>query len=281
MPPENQSGSTAARVPGKAGVNLPLMAISFPGMAMIQQERIRKAKDWELARLRWIKEGLHMSVRGALVTVVAALPASELKNSLLRHLGWAVGDRVHIGPCLVFRVDHVDIGGGAYIGSFNVIRDLAALALGEYAEICHWNWVTASRRLGEAGADCLLHLGPHSNITSRHYIDCSGGVRVGTHTSIGGSRSTLITHGISWKKSAHTFSPIEIGDYCLISSNVQIAPGTVVGSRIVVGMGATLAGRLLDPGLYMQSRATLVKSDLNGEYFRREEGHIDTVQAHA
>jgi hypothetical protein len=45
--PENQSGSTAAKVPGKAGVNLPLMAISFPGMALIQQERIRKAKDWE------------------------------------------------------------------------------------------------------------------------------------------------------------------------------------------------------------------------------------------
>jgi acetyltransferase-like isoleucine patch superfamily enzyme len=222
-----------------------------------------------------------VSVRNALVIVVAALPASELKNALLRRLGWAIGDGVHIGPCLVLRVGHVDVGGGAYIGSCNVIRDLAALTLGEHTEIMHWNWVTASRLLGEAGAPCLLHLGPHSNITSRHYIDCSGGVRVGTHTTIAGVRSALLTHGISWKSSAQTFSPIEIGDYCLISSNVHVSPGTVVGNRIVVGMGATIAGRLLDPGLYIQSRAKLVKSDLGGEYFRREEGRIDTIQAHA
>jgi acetyltransferase-like isoleucine patch superfamily enzyme len=225
--------------------------------------------------------GLHVSIRSALVTAVAALPASELKNSLLRRLGWVIGDGVRIGPCLVSKIDHVDIGDGAWIGPFNVVRDLAALTIGEHAGIVHWNWVTASRPLREAGGAGLLHLGPHSAITSRHYIDCSGGIRVGTHTTIAGERSTLLTHGISWKSSAQTFSPIEIGDYCLISSNVKVAPGAIVGNRIVVGMGATIAGRLLDPGLYVQPRATLVKSDLDGEYFRREEGHIGTIQARA
>ena len=168
-----------------------------------------------------------------------------------------------------------------------VVLPREALTLGEHTEIMHWNWVTASRLLGEAGAPCLLHLGPHSNITSRHYLDCSGGIRIGTHSAIGGARSTLFTHGISaptWpartlrKSNTHAFRPIEIGDYCLISSNVQVSPGTIVGSRIVVGMGATIAGRLLDPGLYMQPPATLVKSDLGGEYFRREEGHVNTIQ---
>lgn len=222
-----------------------------------------------------------MSVRGALVAIVAALPAGEWKNFLLRLLGWTIGDKVHIGICLVFGVDRVDIGSGAYIGSFNVLRDLAALTLEEYAEIGHWNWVTASQRLGEAGAPCRLHVGAHSNITSRHYIDCSGGISIGTHTAIAGVRSTFLTHGISWKSSAHTFNPIEIGDYCLISSNVHISPGTVIGSKVVVGMGATIAGKLLEPGLYMQSRAALVKSDLDGEYFRREIGHVDGVEARA
>jgi hypothetical protein len=47
-PPESQSGSTAAKgVPGKPAVNLLLMAIRFPGMALPQKWRIRKAKDWE------------------------------------------------------------------------------------------------------------------------------------------------------------------------------------------------------------------------------------------
>ena len=220
-----------------------------------------------------------MSLRSALVIVVAALPASELKNSLLRRLGWAIGGGVHIGPCLIYMVDHVDIGDGAGIGAFNVVKDLAALTLQEYAVIGHWNWVTAARSLREAGAPCVFHLGAHSAITSRHYIDCSGGIRVGTHTTIAGVRSTLVTHGISWRSSAQTFSSIEIGDYCLISSNVQVSPGTVVGSRIVVGMGATIAGRVVDPGLYIQSRATLVKSDLDGDYFRRAQGHVAAIQA--
>jgi acetyltransferase-like isoleucine patch superfamily enzyme len=220
-----------------------------------------------------------VSLRGALVIVVAAFPASELKNSVLRRLGWAIGRGVHIGPCLVLNVGLVDIGNGAGIGAFNVLKDLTVLTLKDHAVIGHWNWVTACRALGEAGASCLLHVGAHSAITSRHYIDCSGGIRVGTHTTIAGVRSTLVTHGISWRSSAQTFRPIEIGDYCLISSNVQVSPGTVVGSRIVIGMGATIAGRIVDPGLYIQSRATLVKSDLDGGYFRRAQGHVAAIQA--
>ena len=220
-----------------------------------------------------------MTARGALVLVVALLPASRFKNAVLRHLGWSVGERVHIGPCLVVNVDRVDIGSGAGIGAFTVVKDLATLTLGENAVIGHWNWVTASPLFSQVGAARVLRLGPHSAITSRHYVDCSGGVRIGTHTTIAGMRSTLFTHGISWKNSAQTASPIEIGDYCLISSNVQISPGTVVGNRIVVGMGATIAGELLEPGLYMQPRATMVKSELGGEYFHRAEGRVLTFQA--
>lgn len=228
-----------------------------------------------------------MSVRDALVTVVAALPPSELKNALLRRLGWAIGDGVRIGACCVFRVGHVDIGSGAYIGSFNVIKDLAVFTLGEHAVIVHWNYLTAARRMAEAGAPRLLQLGPHSGIMSRHYMDCSGGIRVGTYSGIAGVRSTFITHGASaWHWPARTlrnstdptFDSIEIGDYCLIGSNVQVSPGAVVGSRVVVGMGATIAGQLLDPGLYMHSRATLVQTDLRLPRRHRKEGHVDTVQ---
>jgi acetyltransferase-like isoleucine patch superfamily enzyme len=217
-----------------------------------------------------------VSGRSVLVAITAALPASEMKNRLLRRLGWNIGEAVRISPCLVSNVDHVGIGGGARIGPFNVLRDLASLTIGEHARIGQWNWVTASRPMREAGGPALLHLGAHSAIASRHYLDSTGGIRIGTHTIVAGIRSTFITHGISWKSSTQTFSPIEIGDYCLISSNVQVASGAVIGNRIVVGMGATIAGQLLESGLYVQTRATLVKTDLDGRYFGREEGFIET-----
>ncbi|MDD4866690.1 MAG: hypothetical protein PHQ28_06045, partial [Mycobacterium sp.] len=165
-----------------------------------------------------------MNMRGALVTIVATLPASKLKNSLLRRLGWAIGARAHIGPCLVFSIGSVDIGDGAWIGGLNVVKGLTTLTLGPHAVIVHWNWVTAYPAFSEVGAPCSLHMGAHSAITSRHYIECTGGIRVGSHTTIGGERSTFFTRGVSWRNNAQAYNPIEIGDYCLITSNVQVCP---------------------------------------------------------
>ncbi|MBJ7339108.1 MAG: hypothetical protein JHC64_15525 [Mycolicibacterium sp.] len=147
--------------------------------------------------------------------------------------------------------------------------------MGDYARIGQWNWITASRPIRDAGGDGLLVLGAHSAVTSRHYVDCTGGVRIGTHSTIAGIRSTIFTHGISWKSSTQTPNAVEIGDYCLISSNATVTPGSVVGSRVVVGMGATVAGQLTEPGLYMQPRAALVKTDLAGRYFDRARGFVD------
>jgi hypothetical protein len=65
----------------------------------------------------------------------------------------------------------------------------------------------------------------------------------------------------------------------------QVARGAAaivaISDAFIEQLDAWVGGRLLDPGLYVQPRATLVKSELVGDYFRREEGHIDTVEAHA
>ncbi|KAA0098112.1 hypothetical protein CIW49_15775 [Mycolicibacterium sp. P1-18] len=216
-----------------------------------------------------------MSARSILVAVAAAMPAGRVKNGVLRRLGWFIGRGVRLGPCLVLSVDEVRLGDGAFVGPFNVMRELASLTLDEHARIGQWNWITASRPMREAGGAGRLHLGAHSSITARHYVDCTGGIRIGTHTTVAGIRSTLFTHGISWKSSTQTSNAIDVGSYCLISSNVTVAPGSVIGDRIVVGMGATVAGQLSEPGLYMQPRATLVKTDLAGSYFDRERGFVE------
>jgi acetyltransferase-like isoleucine patch superfamily enzyme len=213
-----------------------------------------------------------------MIIALAMLPASRWKNAALRRLGWRIGRRVELGPCLVIRIDEVQISDRARVGPFNVFRDLARLDLGEGVLIGQWNWFSASSHMRHAGGPGTLELGPQSSITSRHYVDCTGGVRVGAYSTIAGERSTFVTHGISWVSSDQTYDSIEIGDFCLLSSNVQVAPGTSVGDRIVVGMGSTIAGKLTEPGLYVQPRAALVKRDLAGQYFERQLGSVASVR---
>jgi acetyltransferase-like isoleucine patch superfamily enzyme len=221
---------------------------------------------------------MNVNMRSIVVALVALLPSSRLKNVALRQMGWVVGRDVVMGPCLVIHLDDVQIGDGVNIGPFNVFRGLARLELGKDVRLGQWNWISASLHMRQLGGPGQLRIGAQSALTSRHYVDCTGGVRVGAYTTIAGERSTFLTHGISWVSSDQTFRPIEIGEFCLLSSNVQVAPGAVVGDRVVVGMGATISGDLLEPGLYVQPRATLVKPNLAGQYFERQQGHVDSVQ---
>lgn len=219
-----------------------------------------------------------MDIRTALVAIFALLPASRFKNTMLRRLGWTIGLGVRLGPCLALRVRVATVGDRADIGPFNVLRNLARLEIGPGARIGQWNFLTASHHMTVAGGPGSFMLGSEASLTSRHYVDCTGGVQIGAFTTVAGERSTFITHGISWVTSDQTYGAITIGEFCLLSSNVQVAPGSNVGDRIIVGMGATIAGELAEPGLYIQPRAELVKRDLKGAYFDRRLGSVESVR---
>lgn len=216
--------------------------------------------------------------RSALIALIGLSPNSRLKITLLRTLGWQVGRGVHIGPVFVWSVDDVRLADESRIGSFNVFRGLSLLRLGERSRIGQWNWISAAAPLRLAGASGSLTIGEHSALTSRHYLDASGGIDVGAFTTIAGVRSTFITHGINWRKGAQTFKRITVGSHSLISSNVNFAPGASVGDRTVIGMGATVSGSLSEPGLYLADRAALVKEGLSGAYFERQTGFVSSVE---
>lgn len=219
-----------------------------------------------------------MDIRTALVAIFALLPASRFKNAVLRQLGWSIGLGVRLGPCLALRVGTAAVGDRANIGPFNVLRNLTSFEIGPGARIGQWNFLTASHHMTASGGPGSFVLGSEASLTSRHYVDCTGGVQIGAYTTVAGERSTFITHGISWVTSDQTYDAITIGEFCLLSSNVQVTPGSTVGDRIVVGMGATIAGELSEPGLYIQPRAELVKRDLKGQYFERRLGSVESVR---
>jgi UDP-3-O-[3-hydroxymyristoyl] glucosamine N-acyltransferase len=210
-----------------------------------------------------------------LVAAVGLWPASSFKNWALGTLGYTVARSARIGPCLILGVNSIILKKNASIGPFNVFRDLESVHMDEFAVIGQWNWVSAAAPLVAAGGSGSLSLGQHSALTSRHYVDASGGISIGSFSTVAGVRSTFITHGIDWKTSEQTTRGIEIGEYCLVSSNTSIAPGTRLADRCVTGMGATLAGELTESeSLYVAPRAGMVKTQLSGEYFRRSEGFV-------
>jgi len=207
--------------------------------------------------------------------LVALAPASRAKNFLLRRCGWNVDPRARVGPVLMHRVAAATLGPGSRIGPFNVFRDIEELVLERDAVIGQWNWISASRELVAAGGTARLAMGESSALTSRHYVDASGGVTIGRFTTVAGVRSTFITHGIDWTTSKQRTRPITIGEYCLIGSNATVAPGTSVPDRVVVGMGSTLRGRLpSENAIYHGGSVPVANVGLEGEYFTRAIGFV-------
>lgn len=214
-------------------------------------------------------------LRHGLTTLVCALPPSRLKNQALRGLGHKVDPRARIGCVLAIRVNEISVGKNSSIGHLNVFRDLSSLVLGESATVGQWNWISASAPLVASGAPGLLAMKRHSALTSRHYLDASGGIHIGAYTTVAGVRTTIVTHGIDWGEGAQRTSPVTIGDYCMIGSNAIVTPGCTVGDQIVTGMGACLVGEVTESGaLYVSDRASVVRRGLKGKYFERETGFV-------
>lgn len=212
----------------------------------------------------------------------AVLLPWRLKSLLLRHaLGWSLHPTSRIGLSLI-DATNVRLGPGARIGHFNVIRGLTHLDMGEAAIIGNWNWFSAASMFLERDKATRivsfrgLRLASESSITSRHYIDCSGGITIGHHTIVGGVRTTILTHQIDPAQSRQTTSGVSIGSYCFVSSNVTVVPGASIGDRVVVAMGATVVGSLEEgAALYGGVPARVVRRGMDdARYFRRAHGFV-------
>lgn len=221
-----------------------------------------------------------LKVRGmklkAMTLVAGLLPSGKFKNGIFRRLGHDVHPDADIGPCLLLGVETLRMRRQSRIGTLTAIRGMVTVDLGASARIGQLNWISSAPDLRLVPSSGTLVVGEHSAITNRHYIDCSGGVRIGSHTTVAGVRSTLITHGIDWRISEQSVAAINIGSYCIVSSNVNLTPGTTVPDRSVVGMGVTIDKNLgAESGLILADRGALVKRDLRGAYFSRNIGVVD------
>jgi acetyltransferase-like isoleucine patch superfamily enzyme len=191
--------------------------------------------------------------------LVLALMPGFLKRPLYRWLfGYRIGKRVRLGVSLIdareceiadcVRIGHLNliigvgklsIGDHAKIGYLNVIRGGDEVSIGRYAEIMRLNEINSiPDPIVVNPTDPRFLLGDGAIITAGHKIDFTDRVTIGRRTILGGRNSSLWTHNRQRTR------PIEIGELSYIGSEIRVAPGGVIPSRCIVGIGSVVTGKI-------------------------------------
>ncbi|MDT5156655.1 MAG: hypothetical protein QOC61_479 [Acidobacteriota bacterium] len=192
------------------------------------------------------------------LATVAAMPGF-LKRPLYRWLfGYRIGRRVRLGFSLIdareceidddvcighlnlfVGVGRLTLGDHAKIGHLNVIRGGDEVRVGRYAEIIRLNEINSiPDPLVVNPTDPRFHLGDGAIVTAGHKIDFTDRVTIGRRTILGGRNSSLWTHNRQRTR------PVEIGELSYIGSEIRVAPGGVIPSRCIVGIGSVITGKI-------------------------------------
>ena len=196
--------------------------------------------------------------RLAMLALVAPLPGFLKRPCYRMFFGYKIGKRVSLGLSLIdagvceigddVRIGHLNvvvgvgkltIGEHARIGYLNVVRGGDEVRLGRYAEIIRLNEINSiPDPIVVNPVEPRFTLGDGSVITASHKIDFTDRVEIGDRTILGGRNSSLWTHNRQRTR------PITIGSRTYVGSEIRVAPGGVIPSRCIVGIGSVITGRL-------------------------------------
>jgi acetyltransferase-like isoleucine patch superfamily enzyme len=193
-----------------------------------------------------------------MLACIALLPSFLKRPSYRLFFGYRVGKRVRVGLSIVdaaecrleddVQIGHLNViigvqkftaGDNVRIGHLNIIRGGDEVRLGRFSEIIRLNEINSIVEpdvVNEVEPRFLL--GDGSIVTTGHKIDFTDRVEIGRRSIIGGRNSSLWTHNRQRTR------PIEIGSFTYVGSEIRMAPGSLLPSRCVVGIGSVVTGRL-------------------------------------
>ncbi len=208
-------------------------------------------------------------------TAIAALLPGPVGRFALRGLGHHIGSNARIGFSLLLvdqllmqtgtRIGHFNFVNvrrlamrqGAYFGRTNVVNGPISISLANKAAIGNANKIVRGPRGEVTSGPARLKLGELSKITANHRIDCTASLTMGDFSTVAGTNSQIWTHGYIHDKQGagryrvdgpvHIGHNVYIGSACVVTANVHIADG------IIVGAGTTVAHNLVEPGMYVSA----------------------------
>ena len=178
---------------------------------------------------------------------------------------------------------HVKMGEKSRIHNLVICKPIDYLEMGEDSGIATMTFITGIKSGGKSFAHlpnrkCELILGAHAGITSRHFVDCNGGVYIGDFTTVAGIRTQILTHSIDVYNNRQDAKPVKIGRYCFCGTGCILLPGSELPDYSVLGGGAVLTKKFDRVGcLYAGVPAKFVKElDVeNIPYFHRIKHVVD------
>lgn len=222
-----------------------------------------------------------MKIRFIIQLIAFLLPWSARRYLLSNWLNFRIDRSARIGYSIIL-ADRVILEANAKIGHLTMCKNIDSLWIGDNSSIGSLNFITGfNSRSGEyshvLNRESFLYLGRHSAITSRHFLDCNGGVTIGDFTTLAGIRSTILSHSIDIYLNRQDVKPINIGNYCFIGSGVLILGGTTIRNYSVVAAGAVV-NRTIDEEYILIGGVPGVKikdlKDSPVSYFTREKGFV-------
>lgn len=186
-----------------------------------------------------------MKIKLLLATLVSLLPFWQVRLFFYRLFpGYDIADGVRIGHFARISVQTFVCGPKVIIGRNTRFKGPMIAEIGEGVYIGRDNFfecgdVTVRPEKAYMNYTRTLKVGKDCLISEDHFFDIYGTVAIGEGTWVAGRSSQFWTHGASAQD-----RDIHIGSKCYIGSAVGFAPGSSIGDRVVVGMGAVVPGKV-------------------------------------
>lgn len=189
----------------------------------------------------------HAKIRRILALLISHLPLGGLRRcayGLL--LGYRFGPGTRLGWQVQIAVDSFEAGANVLIRRGTTFIGPISVMLGEKAFIGRYNKIECG---DGAARDNVRHMnyarrfivGRNCLINESHLFDVLGEIRIGDGTWVAGFASQFLTHG------AGTMNrDIAIGAESFLGSAVRFAPGSGVGDKVIVAMGAVVTKRITE-----------------------------------
>ncbi len=197
--------------------------------------------------------------------------------------GYKIDKTSYIGYSLLFP-EKLIMKKNSRIGHLNICKKIDALELDENAILENLNWITgfpsqtnSNHFSHQANRFPALIIKEHAAITSRHSIDCTDTIIIGSFSTIAGARSQLLTHSINLALGKQECSKIIIGKYNFLGTNCVILKGCETNDYNIFGASSLLNKKYIDKyilngGIPAKQIKTLPE---DWKYFTRTIGSID------